>query len=224
MKEIPNDILESLRRTHSQEALDAAKARREDAVSQLPKVSLEEQHIANTKYVLNRKALLQRIGKQNAVAELGVDQAEFSREILNITNPTALHLIDTWGCGRYHKGKFNEVTGKFKEELESGKVQIHRKRSTDAAPDFEDGYFDMIYIDTNHSYSTTRAELNSFLPKMKPDGIIAGHDYTMGNWVTSYRYGVIEAVHEFCVQQNWEIIYLTAETLENQSFAIRKIG
>ena len=96
--------------------------------------------------------------------------------------------------------------------------------STDTALEFEDGYFDMIYIDTDHSYATTRDELAAYLPKMKPDGIIAGHDYSLGNWVTGYRYGVIEAVHEFCVAHDWELLYLTAEPLERQSFAIRKIA
>ena len=58
---------------------------------------------------------------------------------------------------------------------------------------------------------------------MKKGGIIAGHDYVHGNWISAFRYGVVEAVHEFCVQFGWEIIYLTIEPTENQSFAIRKI-
>ena len=62
-----------------------------------------------------------------------------------------------------------------------------------------------------------------FSKKMKIGGIITGHDYTLGNWVSTYRYGVIEAVHEFCMKFDWEIILLTIDPLENQSFAIRKI-
>lgn len=83
---------------------------------------------------------------------------------------------------------------------------------------------DWIYIDTDHSYETTRDELRLYASKVKDGGIIAGHDYVKGNWITTYRYGVIEAVHEFCVGNDWELIYLTAEPLESQSFAIRKVG
>ena len=61
-------------------------------------------------------------------------------------------------------------------------------------------------------------------PKLTPDGVIAGHDYTTGNWVKGYRYGVVEAVHEFCVEEDWELIYITAEPIENQSFAIRRMS
>lgn len=98
-----------------------------------------------------------------------------------------------------------------------------KKLSTDAAYDFPDNYFDWIYIDTDHTYETTRDELRLYAPKMKKGGIIAGHDYVHGNWISTFRYGVVEAVHEFCVQFGWEIIYLTIEPTENQSFAIRKI-
>ena len=207
-----------------EQVLEAERNQRILAVSQLPKVPLEEKHIANCQLVLDRKTLIQRIGKKEIVAELGVERGEFSKEILDATNPSELHLVDLWGCNRYHNGLFDEVKEKFAVELESEVVQIHRKYSTDAASDFEDGYFDLIYIDTDHSYRTTRAELLAYLPKMKPNGIIAGHDYTMGNWVKSYHYGVIQAVHEFCVEQDWELIFLTAEHLENQSFAIRRIA
>ena len=68
----------------------------------------------------------------------------------------------------------------------------------------------------------TRERLLEELP-MKADGIVAGHDYSMGNWKDDIKYGVIEAVHEFCVNCHWELIYLTTELSTNPSFAIRKL-
>ena len=218
-KIIPN----SFKRRLSRELRKVGTNHRREILSQLPKVFLEEKHVINCKLVLNRRTMLQRIGKRGAVAELGVNRGEFSNEILGTTVPAVLHLVDIWGTNRYHDGLFDEVKEKFKDKIESKVVRIHRKLSTDAASDFEDGYFDMIYIDTDHSYATTRDELLAYLPKMKPDGIIAGHDYSMGNWISTYRYGVIEAVHEFCVEHDWELLYLTAEPLESKSFAIRRI-
>ena len=167
--------------------------------------------------------MLHHIGQKKVVAELGVNRGEFSESILEITKPAILHLIDIWNSYRFHEGIFNEVSNKFKSRIENGSIQIHRNLSTDAADEFPDEYFDMIYIDTNHSYKTTSEELLAYAPKMKQDGIISGHDYSMGNWVKSYRYGVIEAVHEFCVTFDWELCFLTAEPLESKSFAMRKI-
>ena len=35
--------------------------------------------------------------------------------------------------------------------------------------------------------------------------------------------GVIEAVHEFCVEHDWELRYLTVQRLERPSFAISRL-
>lgn len=213
----------SLKQRLYKEARLAIVDRMKEIESQLPKIFLEEKHIKNCELVLNRRAMLQRMGKQNVVAELGVDRGKFSNEILDIIRPDVLHLIDSWKSTRYNGDLFKEVKKKFDEKIENKTVQIHRKLSVDASWNFEKGYFDMIYIDTDHSYQTTREELNAYESKMKPDGFIAGHDYSMANWKWSIRYGVIEAVHEFCVASGWELIYLTVEPLESQSFAIRRM-
>jgi hypothetical protein len=196
---------------------------REEREKQIPKVPLTEKHVMNCELLLNRASLLSKLKKGGEVAEIGVDRGEFSELILEITEPVLLHLIDIWSNDRYHGGLFERVTDKFGKLIENGRVQIHRKLSTDAAEDFQDNYFDWIYIDTDHSYEITRDELLKYALKVKNDGIIAGHDYSMGEWVNSYRYGVIEAVHEFCVENGWEIVYLTLEPTEMQSFALRRI-
>lgn len=199
------------------------KKKREKVVSQLPKAFLKEKHISNCQLVLNRKHMLEQIGERSVVAELGVNRGAFSAVLLHVTKPVVFHLVDTWDSDRFNVGLFNQVKEKFKAEIESGKVQVHRKLSIEASSDFPDGYFDLIYIDTDHSYKTTSEELLAYSTKMKTDGIIAGHDYSMGNWVKHNRYGVVEAVHEFCVNFNWEFLFLTAEPIESRSFAIRKI-
>jgi len=188
----------------------------------VPQIHLEEKHVANCKLVLNREAMLKRLGQQNIAAELGVNRGEFSAKILRISRPKILHLIDIWDSERYNNNLFLEVKEKFTDKLQSGTVQIHRKLSTEASSDFEDGYFDFVYIDTEHSYNVTKEELTSYASKMKRNGIIAGHDYTRCTFKAG-RFGVIDAVHEFCVKYNWELIYVTAEPLEMQSFAIKKI-
>jgi hypothetical protein len=72
-------------------------------------------------------------------------------------------------------------------------------------------------------YETTRRELELLRAKMKPGGIIAGHDYAMGNWNGGVRYGVMEAVREFCLTYDWEMIFITHEIHDHPSFAIRAI-
>ena len=190
---------------------------------QMPKVPLARKHMKNCELLLDRSEMLSKLKKGGKVAEIGVAQGEFSELILKITEPDLLHLVDVWNSKTYHAGLFKKVADKFKNLIDEERIQILRKLSTDAAEDFDDNYFDWIYIDTDHSYATTREELVKYAPKVKHDGIIAGHDYTMGIWISLNRYGVIEAVHEFCVKYEWELVYLTVEPTENQSFAIRRI-
>ena len=184
---------------------------------------LEQRNIANCKILLDRKVLLENLPKDAVVAEIGVDKGDFSEQILDICTPAKLYLVDAWHSERYHDGLFNQVIDRFSEEIDSGKLEIKRGLSIEMASEFAEQSLDWIYIDTDHSYETTIRELCLYLPKLKAGGIISGHDYTMGNFIKWYRYGVIEAVHQFCATFDWELIFITAETIENQSFAIRKI-
>lgn len=202
---------------------DFEQEKRRKVLSGIPSVPLAEKNISACRIVLNRQRMLEEIGVRGVVAELGVNKGDFSEIILRITKPNVLHLVDIWGSERYHDGLYNDVRKKFLRLIESDIVKVHRKLSTEAVDDFPNNYFDMIYIDTDHSYGTTIKELIAYAPKMKKDGIIAGHDYTMGNWISGFRYGVVEAVHEFCVKYDWELIFLTAEPMESRSFAVRKL-
>lgn len=192
--------------------------------NQLPKFELNKDHIANLKVLLNREELLKILPKKGVVAELGVDQGAFSEQILNICTPKKLHLVDFWGSQRYNQEKRKGLEEKFTKQIADELVEVNLGLSTDVAETFEDNYFDWVYIDTDHSYKTTIAELESYRGKMKDNGIIAGHDYIIGNWDGMVRYGVIEAVYEFCVKYNWEMLYITMENQDHPSFAIRKIS
>jgi len=185
--------------------------------------NLEQRHIDNLRVVLSRTDLLSLLPKGGVVAELGVDSGVFSKEILTTNNPKKLYLIDSWSCKRYDEEKLSCVKRDFSEEIESDRVVIRRGRSEVEIQKFPDSLFDWIYIDTNHSYKQTTLELGFAKSKIKDGGIIAGHDFVCGNIVNGYKYGVIQAVHEFCVIYDWEIIYLTHEYTIPISFAIRKI-
>jgi hypothetical protein len=195
--------------------------KQEDAIR---KIDLEQKNINNLKVLLDRDALLAAMPKNAICAEIGVNKGEFSKDILRITHPKKLHLIDAWGdASRYHDDLKFFVNKLFAEQIESGQVEINVGFSTEVLKKFPDRYFVWVYLDTDHSYKNTTEELAILKHKVKPDGIIAGHDYTIGNWIGDYRYGVIEAVHELCVKEGWELIYLTNETHQCRNFAIRKL-
>jgi hypothetical protein len=196
------------------------KRRRVEAA--MPRTQLRPEHVARCQVLLDREVLLAQLPPGGVAAELGVDQGDFTQAILRLARPRQLHLVDSWATKRYNDDKAQRVKDRFADQIAAGQVTLRRQLSLAAAPTFEDASLDWIYIDSSHAYGVTAAELRAYAPKIKPGGIIAGHDYSMGNWIKGFRFGVIEAVHEFCFEQDWELRYLTVQRMERPSFAISR--
>tara|TARA_B100001564_G_scaffold356699_1_gene371422 strand:+ start:231 stop:911 length:681 start_codon:yes stop_codon:yes gene_type:complete len=194
-------------------------------LSQIPIFQLEKKNISNLKIKLNRLEILKELKKGSICAELGVAYGEFSDQVLETVKPKLLVLVDSYpNKGNFvDEGNLKYIEKKYQKLVNEKKIQIINKDSIEAASMFKENFFDWIYIDTTHSYHQTLGELRAWKNKIKSDGYILGHDYIMGNWIDDIKYGVQEAVHQFCVEENWEIVYLTARIGENTSFGIKKI-
>jgi hypothetical protein len=62
-------------------------------------------------------------------------------------------------------------------EFASERRTIHRQASVQAAASFDDGSLDFVVIDAEHGYESVVADITAWLPKLKPGGILFGHDY-----------------------------------------------
>jgi predicted O-methyltransferase YrrM len=58
------------------------------------------------------------------------------------------------------------------------------------------GFIDYIYIDGDHRYESVRKDLINWWPKLKPGGVIGGHDYH-SDFKPEIHQGVDKAVDEF---------------------------
>jgi predicted O-methyltransferase YrrM len=184
---------------------------------------MSEDYYKNCQLVMNREKLLELLPKDLIMAEIGVDEGKYAEQILKLCKPKQLYLIDEWDTERYSTAKKIIVEAKFQSEIRQDQIVVIHSKSVQAASRFDNNFFDFIYVDTDHSFLTTSAELEAYRDKMKTNGIIAGHDFTPGNVNSAIIYGVREAVYDFCIKYNWEIIYLTMELDINPSFALRKI-
>lgn len=54
-----------------------------------------------------------------------------------------------------------------------------KKESEKLFNEYEDNYFDMVYIDADHSYDSVKKDISNWFYKVKNGGIICGHDYYM---------------------------------------------
>lgn len=104
--------------------------------------------------------------------------------------------VDTWMGSQEHVNEqciqSNTLYAEFLSNTQSFKdiIQPVRLPSVKAAEQFEDGSCDFIFIDAAHDYENVLADINAWLPKLKANGVLAGHDYS-----EAYP-GVIQAVEK----------------------------
>lgn len=81
---------------------------------------------------------------------------------------------------------------KFKHCMEplDGLYRYIQSGSADAARHFADASVDFVFLDADHVYPRVYEDIHAWLPKIRPGGIIAGHDYNEPHG------GVIQAVNE----------------------------
>ena len=163
---------------------------------------LLEKNLENCKVISDRIRLLDLFPKNSVCAELGVAKGAFAELILEKTSPKKLHLIE----------KEEELCKDLREMFKSiTSIEVHKGYSYEILEGFPDQYFDCVYVDSEHDYETTKKELDLCKNKVKEEGLIGLHDYIWGDFVYKTIYGVIEAVNNFCLEENYEIIYLTLE-------------
>lgn len=188
----------------------------------MPQTRLEMRHTQNCTLLPDRGVMLDRLPRGGVVAEIGVAFGAFSRQILTRNAPRALHLIDAWSTERYGDG-LAAVQRDLADEIARGDVIVHQGLSTDVLAGFPPAMFDWVYIDTNHTYDTTKQELELCAPRIAPGGRIAGHDFCTGNVIGAVPYGVVEAVTAFCKDHDWQFEYLTVESRGHFSFCLTQL-
>jgi hypothetical protein len=174
----------------------------------------------------DRTEMLRLMPQNGIVAEIGVFKGDFSAQVLSITKPALLHLIDFWpdetiqSGGEYINGldACEFVRNRFLSEIGLKKVVLHRELSAQVAQTFPDEYFDWIYIDAGHSYQEIKSDLHCWHPKVKTGGLITGHDY-----IEKTGYGIVPAVNEFLRQKPLVFIALTAESHGSRSWVLKKL-
>jgi Methyltransferase domain len=182
---------------------------------------LSAEHVSKCRVFPSRETWLTIISEGSSIAEIGVANGDFSESILRLAKPDRLYLVDAWHTSRYARG-FERVCSRFAADIISGRVEIRRGYSTEILKTFGPSSLDMAYIDTTHAYALTAEELALCEPLIKPHGRIAGHDYCEGNAVTGTPYGVIQAVHEFCLARNLVFEAISLASDGHMSFSLRR--
>jgi len=139
--------------------------------------------------------LLNSQGLTGKGVEIGSFVGRYARHILDNWKGT-LYLIDPWREPPENsdvEGSVNNVVNpetmlkatKTLEGVEDRAIMM-RAFSHQVVDLFQDESLDFIYIDGDHSYKGAKQDIESWYPKIKKGGLVAGHDYLKlkkkGDW------------------------------------------
>jgi predicted O-methyltransferase YrrM len=113
------------------------------------------------------------------VAEVGVGWGGYSKFLLNNCPGIILYSIDPWTGAEFRPGSKEHVYDLLK--VFGDRSKILDLTSKDAATQFKDNTFDFIYIDGDHCEAAVKLDLESWWPKLRIGGTLAGHDYSIGS-------------------------------------------
>jgi hypothetical protein len=162
-------------------------------------------HIFDTREIM----VSSLIPSNSVICEIGVFRGVFSK-FLNSLNPQMLILIDYFqgfvGSGDQDGNNFQWVNlddeyVKVKEWATTySNITVVKGDSSSILSFYPNNFFDMIYLDGDHSYEGVKKDLEQAILKVKKGGWIMGHDYEMNVAKAEklWTFGVREAVDEFC--------------------------
>lgn len=121
--------------------------------------------------------------KPALLVELGVDRGEsyfaFCQSVVENQTGTRCFGIDTWR-GDQHAGGYDETT--FTQVAEHNRANYESFSSLlrcyfdDALSKFESESIDVLHLDGLHTEPAVRHDVDSWLPKLRPGGILLLHD------------------------------------------------
>jgi uncharacterized Rossmann fold enzyme len=140
--------------------------------------------------------------------EVGVFTGDLSRLLLGRTD-LYLTMVDSWaGDGRDYIGDSGDWHARLSQakqnecrriaegvaEAAGYRAEVVAMSSQEASHIFPGALFDFVFIDADHSYEGCKADIAAWLPRVKPGGLLCGHDY---NNTDFEDFGVTRAVDEF---------------------------
>ena len=128
-----------------------------------------------------------------------------------------------WRSQDYHAGAVQNGGGTFagtlhKNVLDCGfgdKIVLIISDSVSASRLFGDASLDWVHLDARHDYASVKADIEAWLPKVKPGGWLSGDDYDTQKWPE-----VVKAVSDVlpCAEpwsnQQWRWMVVNADNAD----------
>ena len=173
------------------------------------------------------KSMVEKFSSGSKFVEIGSwkgkSSAYMAVEIANSNKDIDFYCVDTWEGSIEHKNN-TEISMLYDIFLNNMKpVESYytplKMKSLDAVSRFGDHSLDFVFIDGSHEYEDVKEDIKAWLPKVKPGGILAGHDYYIKgtDWFPGVKRAVNEELSGFETSENCWIYTVPSEvTIEEK--------
>ena len=158
---------------------------------------MDKHFMRDLKFIKGLESFIRCLPKNSEIAELGSFAGESTALFAKYGH--RVHAVDLWQGSLCTAGiksdesaqdierRFDEVVKKYPNKITKIKASTH-----DAYREFKDNSLDGLYIDALHEREAVKKDLELWLPKIKVNGFVGGHDYNPKQFP-----GVVQAVNEF---------------------------
>ncbi len=177
----------------------------------MPTIADARQTYASTLAFLTSRTelpvMLNERGLHGCGVEIGVKQGEYSEFLLSCWRGRHLISVDPWleeeadkyvDIANVEQSQHERYLAETRQRLGrfGARSSIWRMTSLEANERIPRHSLDFVYIDARHDYASVLEDLEAWYDKVRPGGIIAGHDYLDG-MLPAGEFGVKRAVDEF---------------------------
>jgi hypothetical protein len=127
-------------------------------------------------------------------------------------NPKVAVAVDSWTASgtagqndwAFDQAELDKQYNSFMDRMKDKPfVKVYRAFTHEVVNRIPDEFFDVVYIDADHTYEGCKQDIVDWYPKMKVGGCLTGDDYRNAFIKRSgVTFGVKKAVHEFCKENN----------------------
>jgi hypothetical protein len=198
--------------------------------------AIEAKHLENARLFANREGLISSMSflDGGTIAEVGVADGCFSEFMLDTLRPKKFIAFDlftmhehttSWGGRTNMFGGMTHLDHYRRKFADRGsQVVIEVGMSHQSLAKYPDRSFDLIYVDGDHSYAGVKGDANLAKAKIADNGIIVFNDYIMFDYVYGYTYGVVRAVNELLIDEDWRVCGFALSPDLFCDIAVRKPG
>lgn len=158
-------------------------------------------------------------------AEIGVAEGYFSADLLAMpVQFPKVFMVDRWQSTPGQKGDASNPQAWHDKNYEQAMLRVAKfgERAVPLRGDSDkmavwvsDASLSLCYIDGDHSYSGVVQDIQAWLPKVMPGGVMGFHDYL------NKSYGVFAAVNDF-FRGRCEVYTITEDKVEDAGAYIIK--